>query len=489
MEQLPKSVPAGEAGGEREELSRIHEAASAAGNVVTATEEAKQHGAPFVQAAREEAEMKAAIVLAKKFPRDEAAAYTRIMHSCDRPSFAEGANYAFPRGGQVVTGPSVDLARELARIWGNVRYGLRIVTEDDERVHIKGYAYDLESNTYVESEDKFAKLVQRRNKVTRQSEWVKPDERDLRELVNKRGAICVRNAILQLLPSDIVMDAMARCRDTAQKAAKGEIQQDREAAIRRLALAYHDIGVNSEMIAGYLKHSMELITNEEIADLRAIYKSIRDGNSRREEYFVLPAYSYARPGEERQRSWSPRGNEQLPRQARSNNRGGETAGAEKRVSRGESAWDRVPELDLDEVEARNQSAQAKIDQPARPQGEQVPQPAAGGATNRPQRPVSNDPAMQSAKRNMEHTLDKVRQQTPKPEPKPAAGELPEEPEPWQEVADEAAERWETDDEKGVLRRLNRAAVALFQTPFKKLASEQLAKIMTRVNEGEINLNS
>lgn len=384
MQQLPMGVPAGQAGQEKEELHRIHEAASAAAAVPGAAEEASRQGGPFVQAAREEAEMKAAIVLAKKFPRDEAGAYTRIMHSCDRPSFAEGANYAFPRGGQVVTGPSVDLARELARIWGNIRYGLRFVTEDDERVHIKGYAYDLESNTYVESEDKFAKRVQRRNKVTRQAEWVKPDERDLRELVNKRGAICVRNAILQLLPSDIVMDAMARCRDTVQKAAKGEIQRDREAATRRLALAYHDIGVNSEMIAGYLRHPVELITNEEIADLRAIYKSIRDGNSRREEYFVLPVYG--------------------------------------------------------------------------------------------------------AHQDMAQTLDKVRRQGPRPEHPQVSANQPNEPEPWQGVAEEAAERWETDDQRAVLRRLNRAAVALFQTPFKRLSSEQLAQIMTRVNQGEIALN-
>lgn len=417
------NIRAGAARAENDELSRIHEAASAGGQTVPAVEEARQHGAPFVQAAREEAEMKAAIVLAKKFPRDESDAYTRIMRACDRPSFAEGANYAFPRGGQVVTGPSVDLARELARTWGNVRYGLRIVTEDDERVHIKGYAYDLESNTYVESEDKFAKRVQRRNKVTRQTEWVKPDERDLRELVNKRGAICVRNAILQLLPSDVVMDAMARCRDTVQKAAKGEIQQDREAAIRRLALAFHDIGVNSEMIAGYLKHPMELITNEEIADLRAIYKSIRDGNSRREEYFVLPAYSYSRPQPaQAQRPATGLFQQHSPNQAHpaaghESTRQRLPAGRQAAAKEPAQEWDRVPVLDLDK----------------------------------------------SSKPSKEH-------------------------DPWQDLAEQAADRWNTDDDRGVFRRLNRAAVALYQTPFKKLSSDQLAQIQRRVETGEITLD-
>ncbi len=371
----------------------------------------KEHATSRVQAAREEAEMKAAIMLAKRFPRDESEAYTRIMRACDRPSFAESANYAFPRGGQTVTGPSVDLARELARIWGNIRYGMRIVSEDDERVHLKGYAYDLESNTYVESEDKFAKLVQRRNRVTRQSEWVKADERDLRELVNKRGAICVRNAILQLLPSDVVQDAMARCRDTVQKVARGEIQQDRDQAIRRLALAFHDIGVNSEMIAGYLKHPMELITNEEIADLRAIFKSIRDGNSRREEYFRMPVYTSSR------------------NEFRGHNDGNDN---------NDRPW------------MRRQGEQAR------------PEPAERGRPDAATEQPSPKPADQAPSRSGQ-------------------------PQPWQQLARQAAEHWESTDQPAVLRRLNKEAVTHYGMPLKRLAPDKLADLETRVASGEVTL--
>src|SRR5258706_4186843 len=96
--------------------------------------------------AREEAELKAAIVLARKFPRDESVSFAKLLRSCERPSFAENAGYAFPRGGTMVTGPAVDLAREASRCWGNMRYGLRIVTADDSWIHIKGLALDLEHN-------------------------------------------------------------------------------------------------------------------------------------------------------------------------------------------------------------------------------------------------------------------------------------------------------------------------------------------------------
>lgn len=236
--------------------------------------------------AREEAEIKAAIFLARQFPRDEAAAYTKIMKSCKRPTLAENASYSFPRGGQTVTGPSVNLAREIARCWGNIRTGLRVVSMDDDTVHIRGYAYDMESNAYVEHEDKFAKLIQRRQKGGG-TRWVQPDERDLRELINRRGAILVRNAILQVVPSDIVEEAEKEASRTRIRAAKGDIEQSREDAIRRLRMAFDEIGVTAEMIEEKLGHSIDVITAEEIAELRTIYTSIRDGNSRRDEHFEV----------------------------------------------------------------------------------------------------------------------------------------------------------------------------------------------------------
>lgn len=241
-----------------------------------------RHAGTASAVAREEAEIKAAIVLARGNPRDELASYNRLIRSCQRPSFAEGAMYRFPRGDTVITGPSVDMAREAARVWGNIRFGLRVVTEDADTVHIKGYAYDLESNNYVEAEDKFAKLVQRK------SGWVKPDERNLRELINRRGAICVRNAILQLMPPDIIDDAVKEVGKTIRKAAAGELSENRDQAVRRLVMAFSQYQVTTEMLASHLGHAIDLINEDEMANLRTIFVSMRDGNSRREDHFEIP---------------------------------------------------------------------------------------------------------------------------------------------------------------------------------------------------------
>lgn len=230
--------------------------------------------------AREEAEIKAAIFVAKRFPRDEHAATVKLVRSARRPNFAEGAVYSYPRGSGKVTGPSVKLARELARCWGNIRYGLRIVSLDKMNVHVKGWAMDVETGTYVEMEDKFERLIYRKK-----GGWIKPDERDLRELINRRGAICVRNAILQTMPPDIVDEVVRETQTTMKKAASGDLEQDRDAAVRRMAIAFDGFFVTSQMLEAYLGHPLEKMTDEELADLRSIYASIRDRNTTIGDHF------------------------------------------------------------------------------------------------------------------------------------------------------------------------------------------------------------
>lgn len=237
--------------------------------------------------AREEQELKAAIVVARKFPRDEVAAYERIVKSCKRPTFAEGAQYRFPRGGQQIVGPSVDLAREMARCWGNMRYGLRVVSQDDDTMHIKGYAFDLETNSLVEAEDSFAKKIQRKDKRTNATAWVTPDERDLRELMNRRGAILVRNCILQLLPPDVTEDAQGYCQQTLLDAASGKLKVSREQAIRSLIINFSSLGITAAMIEKHLKHPASAMNAEELTGLQQIGRAILDGQAKREEFFDL----------------------------------------------------------------------------------------------------------------------------------------------------------------------------------------------------------
>lgn len=235
-----------------------------------------------------EAEIKAAIILARQFPRDEQAAWVRLQRSCKRPTFAEGANYKFRRGKGNVTGPSVKLAREMKRTWGNLHSGVRIVSVDDRMVHVKGWAWDLETNARTESEAKFRKLVQRKQ-PDGSTQWVEPDERDLRELINRHGAICERNGVLALMPPDVVDEASKMCGQTMKAQATGDLEEDRERVLRHLSMAFDGFGVSTDMLAAYLGHSLDLIDAEELTELREIYTAIRDGARTREDVFDLGA--------------------------------------------------------------------------------------------------------------------------------------------------------------------------------------------------------
>lgn len=239
--------------------------------------------APTASAAEKQFEIQSAITIAKRFPRNEDQAFARLMKAADRTSFAEDAAYNFPRGGTAVEGPSVNLAREAARVWGNIRYGQVVLADDEDDRQIGGWAWDLESNVKVTAEDAFAKLIQRKTKGGNGgTSWIKPDERDLRELTNRRGAILVRNCILQLLPKDLIEDALVRCKATLKKGA----ETDPDGARKKLILAFSQLNISPDMLEQRLGHPLAASSPAEIAELRTIYKSIADGNSTWSEYLA-----------------------------------------------------------------------------------------------------------------------------------------------------------------------------------------------------------
>lgn len=249
---------------------------------------------------RAESEVRAQVFLAKQYPRNELIVFQRVLAAMDRVEMAEDATYSFPRGTSTIMGPSVYLAREAARIWGNIRHGLRRISTTDDLIHIQGWAYDVETNAYAEAEDQFKPLIQRKQKDGT-TKWVEPDERDLRELVNRRGAFLIRNCILELLPSDLINSAIARSFQTKEAKASGKLKENREDALRNLVLGFDRQGITVAMLEEYLRHPLNAITASEFAELQGIGKAIKDGQAVREDYFDLQAGAVA-PLQERIRA-------------------------------------------------------------------------------------------------------------------------------------------------------------------------------------------
>lgn len=232
-------------------------------------------------AARAEMEVQSQVLLARRFPRNESEVFKKLLATCKRKAFAEKAVYVYPRGATKVIGPSINLAKEMSRLWGNIQAGVKIIADSDDSRTIRGIAWDLESNAMSYEEDTFKKLIYRKGKDGAPGSWKVPDERDLRELTNKRGAIVKRNSILALLPRDLAEEAVSVCLSTmAGKSAT------KPANIQLMIESFMGIAVSRDMLITYLKCEPEAATPEQIAELRGIYQSIMDGNSRKEEYFV-----------------------------------------------------------------------------------------------------------------------------------------------------------------------------------------------------------
>lgn len=104
--------------------------------------------ATAIEQARAVAEVAAAVRVAQDCPRDTAAAIREMQAACSQPALANRAFFSLPRAGGRVEGSTVHLARELARCWGNLDYGIRETRRDDEAgvSEMQAWAWDQQSN-------------------------------------------------------------------------------------------------------------------------------------------------------------------------------------------------------------------------------------------------------------------------------------------------------------------------------------------------------
>lgn len=234
------------------------------------------HGAVAIEQSRAVTEAQGKLLLAKQFPRDVNRAYSQLMDSCKRNGLANVAVYSYPKGGQNVSGPSIRLAEEIARLYGNIEYGIRELSNNNGESEMEAYAWDLETN--VVSSQKF-KVKHVRS--TRQGNKDLTDSRDIYEMTANMGARRLRSRMLAILPPDFVEEAVSQCKITMQ----GNTELPIKDRIRQMVNAFKDLSVSQEMIELYIGHGINDMTVEQIADMQGAYNSIKNGQSKREDWF------------------------------------------------------------------------------------------------------------------------------------------------------------------------------------------------------------
>jgi len=259
-----------------------------------------EHAAIAV-AASARAEVESAFVMALKMPRNRDQARIEILDSCKSLIFAEKVKYKKPVGKKkvggtwvqnYVEGPSIRFAEEMIRTWGNVKVQCVTIYEDVSKRITLVNVMDLQKNISYSKQITIIKTVERKSAKDRDiiSERLNSygdrifivvatdDEVNIKEaaLVSKE----IRNASLRLIPQDIIDEAMTVTTSTITAGISSDMKSARKAILDSFA----SIGVKPKGLEEYIGHEIATVSPKEIADLRAVYKTISDGQATWKDY-------------------------------------------------------------------------------------------------------------------------------------------------------------------------------------------------------------
>ena len=233
----------------------------------------------MVEQARAIAEVRAAVMVAMDRPRDRAGAISEMREVCSIYGLADRAFSRVPRGGENVTGASIHLARELARCWGNLSYGVKELARDDARgqSELLAYAWDMQTNARSE-----ITFIVPHEKTTRSGSRKLKGTQEVYENNASFAGRRLREAIFAVLPVWFKEEAEAICHRTLERGAGDKPIDQRRADC---VAAFDKIGVSRAQIEKKVGRRAEEFSATELAQLGVILKSIQRGEVAREDEF------------------------------------------------------------------------------------------------------------------------------------------------------------------------------------------------------------
>jgi hypothetical protein len=231
-----------------------------------------------VEQTRAAAEVLAAVQVAQQCPRNMQTARATMQDSCHQTALAERAFYRFPRGGQTVNGPTVHLARELARCFGNIQYGIAELRRDDEygQSEMIAYAWDVQTNTRNSNTFIVPHLRDKRGGPERIV-----DVRDIYENNANMGARRVREAIYAILPPWFTEEAKGLCHQTLRDGGGRPLTQRVTDCIQ----GFKGIGVAADRLEQKVGTAADRWDEHDVVQLGIVFRSIERREVRVEEEF------------------------------------------------------------------------------------------------------------------------------------------------------------------------------------------------------------
>ena len=228
--------------------------------------------ATTIEQSRAVAEVQAAVVLAQSRPRDRSAAVSEMREVTAIDALAERAFFSFKRGGENVSGATIHLARELARIWGNVDYGVKELSRDDARgvSEMLAFAWDLQTNTRTETT-----FLVPHKRDTKSGRKALVDLRDIYENNANNAARRLRECIFGILPVWLTDDAQERCRETLAKGGGKPLEIRVADAIGH----FGRLGVGRDRLEARIGRPASAWRPEDVAGLGVLARSLKNGET------------------------------------------------------------------------------------------------------------------------------------------------------------------------------------------------------------------
>lgn len=253
-----------------------------------------------------EAEIKAMVGMAVKFPRDLDVVREKLLKECKRPSFAQSALYAKPVGSSKVTGLSIRFAEAAIASMGHIHTTIKTLAESDEYRKIEIRVWDAQNMVSYADEATIEKTIERRS-IPKGQEFIRmrvnksgdplyiirATEDDLLNKVNAAKSKSIRNSGLRMVPGWLLDECKAQIVDTTRRADA----QDPDAAKKKIFDGFAELGVSVDDLKKYLGHDAAHLEPAELDDLRQLFVAVRDGETTLRAIFKQREEEAAETGE------------------------------------------------------------------------------------------------------------------------------------------------------------------------------------------------
>lgn len=244
-----------------------------------------QNAATQALTAKATADINARWMIAMHRPRAIEVVEERLLHECKRAGFAAAAMYSVPRGKAKVTGLTIRFAEAALLAMGNLGCEAMTLYDSDTERLIRVTVTDYETNAGWARDITVAK--------TKEVRELKQGQRALGERVNSYGdtvyrveatdddvavkeaaaiSKASRTGILRLVPGWL----LAKCREQIDKTTRNRAAEDPDGERSKMFGEFGKLGLKASWLVEWLGHSVDVATPDEIADLRQLYRAIRE---------------------------------------------------------------------------------------------------------------------------------------------------------------------------------------------------------------------